>query len=954
MTEKDSEQQKKQVGMTNAPSGDPLIGQVLDDKIEIQTLLARGASGSVYRGYHKLLDQLVAIKVLDKRYLSSEKSVQRFVNEAQILSTLANENIVKFFSFGQLADERKYMILEFVEGKTLAQELLDGPLKESAALPIFEQIAAALAYAHSKDVIHRDVKPANVMLSKKEGQSDWQVKLLDFGIFKAIQNEGQNLTQTGLALGSVNYMSPEQCKTQAVDARSDIYSLACLMYEALVGKAPMQDENDLLIMSNHTNKVLKSVPAKYPISQNLERCILRCLEKRPQDRFADCKELIEALRKAASSKAGEQKKETNKNGASRAKVLLLVSVPVIVAGVVLGAKTIADRSIQTSPAAAVHENIGRLPGQITKENLDASEDWLRKCFSSESAQNYKSAELAEVFNNCGQYRLSPLNKEGLPPCAKEVENTLLTRPGSNFRERLASTVALSKLYAINMDYEKAFDTLAKLEAPVGGVSEEESERNSHCLKTFSALQFIFTYQRRVDLLQRLHNELHRYGQKSEDLWTKIYCFQKDASYVYECGDRENATKLAVLAASLLEKYLDKDIIGAGQREVYVELCKLLNNLGQEKLLLKLIEKNNDLSEKAAELDDGLTKVRLYACEAYLELKDYRRAAKLAASVLEQRMKTNPKNEMSDDLAICLLKAKRKLEVSPIELKVTAAKYLHEVRKKCPHRFGISLENINAAFGAMHLNRAELWELLLSDMRLDETPRSEDLRAVYGIYINYLEDKPEDKTGLILRLADKELAVMEEKGIDADADTKTAIHLAQVYSRHGQFQKARKALSYTDRYYDMASASVRFERDCTGGLILKDEHKFRESAASLRQAFDKRTVVSKLSTYTDIALTLGWLYGMQLKQQEDARVCMERAYDLVSKYRPNKRDEQMNLLLALSNVYIATHAQAKLQDCRAKIAELRPLLNVKEETKKQQIDSTIKNLIPTANHAEPKH
>ncbi|MBX9721170.1 MAG: serine/threonine protein kinase, partial [Candidatus Obscuribacterales bacterium] len=204
---------------------------------------------------------------------------------------------------------QQYMVIEFLEGKTLAILIEDeGALHEARALGFFIDICEALSYAHSKGILHRDIKPANVIIQRNNEIES--AKILDFGILKSIHSENQKLTQTGAIIGSANYMSPEQCKGGTADPRSDIYAAACLMYETLVGKPPMADENELLVMSNHLNKQITTVPAKYGISKEMKAIILKALQKEPEKRFASIDEMTAALRlaKNAPIKRSNQKK----------------------------------------------------------------------------------------------------------------------------------------------------------------------------------------------------------------------------------------------------------------------------------------------------------------------------------------------------------------------------------------------------------------------------------------------------------------------------------------------------------------------------------------------------------------------------------------------------------------------------------------------------------------------
>ncbi len=213
---------------SNHSSAAKLIGTKLDERYEILSVLGSGASSVVYKGKHLLLDQFVAIKVVQKDQLDTEKALQRFRTEATMLSSFTHPNIVRFHAFGSNS-YCYYMVLEFVEGNTLAQIL-----KSKTALSVDEamtsilEICEGLSYAHSKGVIHRDLKPANVIFTESNNGATTS-KILDFGILKRMGND-QSLTNTGMILGSANYMSPEQCLSKELDARSDIYAMGCLIY----------------------------------------------------------------------------------------------------------------------------------------------------------------------------------------------------------------------------------------------------------------------------------------------------------------------------------------------------------------------------------------------------------------------------------------------------------------------------------------------------------------------------------------------------------------------------------------------------------------------------------------------------------------------------------------------------------------------------------------------------
>ena len=270
------------------------IGTRIGDGLEVLGLLGQGENGHVYKARRLLLDQNVAIKILNFEKTVDDIAIQRFQKEASLLATFDHPHIVKLLSFGTLHDGQyigqPYMVLELLEGKTLAQILGEhGALSQEDALPIFSAICQGLDYAHQRGIIHRDIKPANIMVLA-DGP-----KILDFGVVKSLDPADQKLTKTGQLVGSANYMSPEQCRSEKVDQRSDLYSLGCLMYETLTGKAPMDADSSYAVMANQMEKVLTDVPAVHGISQSLRKSVLKCLEKQPEKRYQSALELNKAL-----------------------------------------------------------------------------------------------------------------------------------------------------------------------------------------------------------------------------------------------------------------------------------------------------------------------------------------------------------------------------------------------------------------------------------------------------------------------------------------------------------------------------------------------------------------------------------------------------------------------------------------------------------------------------------
>ncbi len=283
------------------PGADPLIGTICDGTYEILSRVGKGGMGSVYRAYHRHLDRQVAIKILRGQLARNPSAVQRFRQEARSLSLLSHPNIVHCYAFGIHA-EHCFLAMDFVDGTTLKDEVAErGPLSEERFFKIFHQALSALAHAHANGIIHRDLKPDNIMLVKENNDRDI-VKLVDFGIAKVSTDVGtmsQELTQSGGIVGSPQYMSAEQCSGKPLDARSDLYSLGCVMYFALTGSPPFVSESLVDIVRQHVEA--DSEPLPEHVSGAVSNLIETAMSKHPSDRFASAAEMDAALAAAAAT-----------------------------------------------------------------------------------------------------------------------------------------------------------------------------------------------------------------------------------------------------------------------------------------------------------------------------------------------------------------------------------------------------------------------------------------------------------------------------------------------------------------------------------------------------------------------------------------------------------------------------------------------------------------------------
>ncbi|MBK6461528.1 MAG: serine/threonine protein kinase [Myxococcales bacterium] len=295
----------ERTGATRSDVADPLIGRTINDRFRITRLIARGGMGKVYLAEQSPLGRLCAIKVLNPSYNGGAEPEfhKRFFLEASVTSRLSHPNTVTIFDYGVTEDDYYFMAMEYLEGQTLYQAIRrDGFITEERAVNIVSQICRGLREAHAIGVIHRDLKPANIFLVKHGDESDF-VKILDFGLVKNVLEKAEDqITQTGLFMGSPKYMAPEQIHGAAVDARTDIYSLGVVLCELLTGKVPFDRATSVSILMAHVSESpppLAELKPDIVASIEVEDIVHRCLAKNPDDRYASMDDLLLALRVAA-------------------------------------------------------------------------------------------------------------------------------------------------------------------------------------------------------------------------------------------------------------------------------------------------------------------------------------------------------------------------------------------------------------------------------------------------------------------------------------------------------------------------------------------------------------------------------------------------------------------------------------------------------------------------------
>jgi eukaryotic-like serine/threonine-protein kinase len=286
-----------------------MVGEVIADRYELEELLDHGGMSTVYRGHDRMLERTVALKILHAHFGDDAEYVERFRREARAVAQLSHPNIVTVIDRGS-SDGHQFIVFEYVEGENLKQLLeRTGPLPVERVVELGIEIADALAFAHAHDLVHRDVKPQNILVD-----TAGDAKVTDFGIVRTLDVE-RGVTQTGTVLGTSNYLSPEQAAGSPVTPATDIYSLGVVLYELLTGEVPFHGDNLVVVAMKHVTEHPPDILAQRPeVPARLAAAVARALEKDPERRFVSMDAFATELRRVRDELGGFDDERTMVRG----------------------------------------------------------------------------------------------------------------------------------------------------------------------------------------------------------------------------------------------------------------------------------------------------------------------------------------------------------------------------------------------------------------------------------------------------------------------------------------------------------------------------------------------------------------------------------------------------------------------------------------------------------------
>ncbi len=523
------------------------------ERYEIKSLIGEGGMGSVFHAFDRELGRQVAIKILSLHAENVKELNERFLRETKVLALLDHPNVVKIYSSGINKENKPYYVMEHIEGVSLSKRLLQGSLSSDEFLDIFIQICAGLSHAHNQKIIHRDLKPSNIMCLLSQSKPVY--KLIDFGIARIddTTQAGKNtLTRTDAVLGTPHYISPEQCRGEKVDAASDIYSLACIMFECISNRTPFEGETCFQIMYKHMSEsppVLDDyLKVKSAGAERLSALLIKCLQKDPAARPQSAEEISKELKSIRQdSKRIEFFHPFERQAIStKSKVHLIALIAglclLVILVSTLAAQHLKEENKKAASKIKVSTEADRLAREIAKKKSKLERWQNEDALKTESARERYFNDLLALGRDELNSQDSRDHKDALINYEEALK--LASHEDSSFEKRITATALKAKAEYFLGDYKASaadFENALSLSKKLGSGTE---------------LQTDILIERSV-----LFIHLHDYKKALSDL--------KAAIELYERGSKNYVDVDIIRRMDHFAQHLDKGGLSRGSMLVYV-------------------------------------------------------------------------------------------------------------------------------------------------------------------------------------------------------------------------------------------------------------------------------------------------------------------------------------------------------------------------------------------------